>query len=113
MWLLDVNVPRKLTAFLRESGIAAATAESRGWNHLTNGELVEAAATARFTCILTRDRQFGESAARVLRRSPQFSVVLITIPQLRGPEFLNEFRRAWQRDPIRPLAGTLVCWPPG
>lgn len=113
MWLLDVNMPKKVVAVLREFGIEAYTAESRGWNNLTNGQLVEAAAAAGFPCFLTRDRLFGESAARVLRDLPQFCVVLVTIPQLRGLEFLKEFRRAWQRDPIRPLAGTLVCWPPG
>jgi hypothetical protein len=50
---------------------------------LTNGILVEAAANAGFNCILTRDRLFGESAARALKRFPGFSVVLVTIPQLR------------------------------
>ena len=49
--------------------------------------------TAGFSCVLTRDRLFGESAARALtKRFPSFGVVLITIPQLRGPEFLAQFR---------------------
>ena len=41
MWLLDVNMPMKVLAVLGAFGIEAQTAESRGWNNLTNGELVE------------------------------------------------------------------------
>jgi len=91
MWLLDVNMPLRVAATLGKFGIEVYPAESRGWNGLTNGELVEAAVQAGFTAVLTRDRLFSESAARALRRFPQFSVVLIAIPQLRGPQFLEEF----------------------
>jgi hypothetical protein len=42
--------------------------------------------------VVTRDGLFSESAARVLKRFPRFSVVLVIIPQLRGPEFLAQFR---------------------
>lgn len=38
-------------------------------------------------------------------------IVLVTIPQLRGPEFLKEFQSAWDRRPIRPVAGQLLWWP--
>jgi hypothetical protein len=37
--------------------------------------------------------------------------VLVTIPQLRGPEFLTQFREAWNHDPIHPVAGELLRWP--
>lgn len=111
MWLLDVNMPKKVVALLAELGIQAATAESRGWRALTNGELVEAAAEAGFTCVLTRDRLFSEAAAGMLSRFPQFCVVLVTLPQLRGAQFLEQFRLSWQRNPIRPEPGTLVRWP--
>jgi hypothetical protein len=111
MWLLDVNVPKGLVAALGGLGIAAEHAEDRGWNGLTNGNLVEAAVGAGFTCLLTRDRLFSESAARALKRFPAFSVVLVTLPQLRWPEFSAEFNRAWGERPIEPEPGRLRRWP--
>jgi hypothetical protein len=50
-------------------------------------------------------------AARALKRFPEFCVVLVTIPQLRGPEFLEQFRGAWAHSPILPVAGQLLRWP--
>jgi hypothetical protein len=112
MWLLDVNMPKRVASLLGEFGIESDSADDKGWGGLTNGVLVEAAANAGFNCILTRDRLFGESAARALKRFPAFSVVLVTIPQLRGAAFLEQFRRSWVRGPIQPLAGQLLAWPP-
>lgn len=111
MWLLDVNVPRRIVAVLREFGVEAETAGSRGWDGLANGKLVEAAVHGGFTCLLTRDRLFGESAARALNDFPRFSVVLLTIPQLRGPQFLEQFRLVWRSNPIKPVPGKLIQWP--
>jgi len=111
MWLLDVNMPRKIAMVLGEFGISAQSAEMRGWNGLTNGMLVEVAVQAGFDCVLTRDKLFSESAARALKKFLEFSVVLVTIPQLRGPAFLEQFRLAWNRSPIQPTAGQLVEWP--
>jgi hypothetical protein len=112
MWLLDVNVPQRIVAVLREFGVDAETAGSRGWDGLANGRLVDAAVHGGFTCLLTRDRLFGESAARTLKDFPQFSVVLLALPQLRGPQFLEQFRVAWRVDPIQPVPGKLIHWPP-
>ena len=64
MWLLDVNMPKSLGKLLCGFGIGAECADDRGWGALTNGTLVEAAVTAGFRCILTRDRLFSESASR-------------------------------------------------
>lgn len=111
MWLLDVNMPKKIVEILTEEGIAVDTAPRRGWRESTNGELVEAAARAGFTCIITRDSLFRESAAGVLRRFPQIGIVFVTIPQVRGGQYLDEFRRAWAKKPIKPQRGTLVYWP--
>lgn len=111
MWLLDVNMPKKVASLLAEFGIKANSADDRGWSGLTNGALVEAAVEAGFDCVLTRDRLFGESAARTLKRFPNFCVVLVTIPQLRGPDFLAHFRSAWDRAPIEPISGKLLTWP--
>jgi hypothetical protein len=69
------------------------------------------AGQAGLRVIQTRDRLFSESAARALRHFPELCVVLVTIPQLRGPEFLNQFRDAWNRGPIHPVAGKLLRWP--
>jgi predicted nuclease of predicted toxin-antitoxin system len=111
MWLLDVNMPKKVADLLGEFGIQAQAADARGWKGLTNGALVEAAVQAGFSCVVTRDRLFSESAARALKRFPQFGVVLVDIPQLRGPAFLAQFRAAWSRNPIQPVGGELLRWP--
>jgi len=111
MWLLDVNLPKKVAGLLGKFGIVSHSAGDRGWGGLTNGALVEAAQQAGFRCVLTRDRLFSESAARALKRFPEFCVVLVTIPQLRGPAFLEQFRSAWVRSPIQPVAGQLLRWP--
>ena len=111
MWLLDSNIPKKLTLVLSGLGVESATAQSRGWGNLSNGSLVKAAATAGFSCLLTRDRLFAESASGALRSFPTFSVVVVTLPQLREPLFLEAFRAAWQRAPIRPVGGEISSWP--
>jgi hypothetical protein len=104
-------MPTTRAAVLGELGIEAQAADVLGWKGLTNGALVEAAVRDGFSCVLTRDRLFSEAAARALKRFPSFCVVLVAIPQLRGPEFLEQFRLAWNRSPIRPAAGALVRWP--
>jgi hypothetical protein len=67
--------------------------------------------TAGFVSLLTRDRLFGESASKALKRFPQFSVVLIGIRQVRGADFTASFRDAWMKQPILPVLGTLTRWP--
>jgi hypothetical protein len=93
MWLLDVNLPKKVGGLLAGFGIEAHCAGDRGWGGLTNSALVETAHRAGFRCVLTRDRLFSESAAGALKRFPEFCVVLVAIPQLRGLEFLQQFRK--------------------
>jgi predicted nuclease of predicted toxin-antitoxin system len=111
MWLLDVNMPKQLMVLLESQGIKTDTAAARGWGNLNNGALLEAAAAAGFRSILTRDRLFGESASRALRRFPEFSIVLITLPQLRAQRFLEAFQAAWSLAPIVPAPGELSVWP--
>jgi len=79
--------------------------------HLSNGQLVGAAVATGFSCLLTRDRLFGESASRALRSHPDFAVVLVSLPQKKWPIYLEEFQRAWARIPITPLPGELIEWP--
>jgi|SRR5450759_4541434 hypothetical protein len=111
MWLLDMNMPKGLVAALGKLGVKSEHASLRGWGDLKNGKLVEAAADAGFTCLLTRDRLFGESASRTLKRFPGFAVVLVTLPQLRWPNFRTAFQHNWEEVPIRPEAGRLSQWP--
>ena len=67
MWLLDANMDVHLVHTLNELGVSCDTAANRGRKALSNGELVSAAVAAGFTCLLTRDQLFGESAARALK----------------------------------------------
>jgi predicted nuclease of predicted toxin-antitoxin system len=111
VWLLDVNIPLRVVELLAGFGVPADTAEGRGWRGLTNGALVQVAVEQGFVCVLTRDRLFSESAARALARFSRFSVVLVTLPQLRGEQFLDAFRSEWVRQQIRPVPGSLTRWP--
>jgi hypothetical protein len=67
MWLLDANMDVHLLDVLRGLGVAAETAKRRGWQALKNGDLVTVAVQSGFTCILTQDRLFAESAASSLK----------------------------------------------
>jgi hypothetical protein len=62
MWLLDVNMPLGLVPVLRDLGIEAHSARSRGWDMLSNGDLIGVASADGFEAILTRDRLFAEAA---------------------------------------------------
>jgi hypothetical protein len=75
------------------------------------GQLLEAAALGGFSCLLTRDRLSGESASRALKEFPEFSVALVTLPQLRERPFLQAFRSAWNVVPIMPVPGRMTRWP--
>src|SRR2546428_4351560 len=105
MWLLDVNLPTALLGVLRSRGIDCDAAASRGWRDLTNGLLAEAAFRAGFRVILTRDREFGESAAKVLQMLPELGVVVVRLPQARAAAYVVEFTTRWQTRPIEPVAG--------
>ena len=111
MWLLDANMDVHLVATLADLGISSVTAGSRGWRALSNGELVAAASAAGFECLLTRDRLFGESAARALKSFPQFAVVIVNLPQQRWPQYCERFLTAWAETPIQPSPGRLTHWP--
>ena len=111
MWLLDANMPVQLIALLAELGVEADSAVARGLNALSNGRLVSAAVEAKFTSLLTRDRLFGQSAARALKVHPEFAIVRVTLPQLRASQFLAAFRAAWQASQIIPAPGRVIEWP--
>lgn len=109
MWLLDANMDVHLVATLADLGIHSATAVSRGWKALSNGDLV--ASASGFECLLTRDQLFGESAARALRSFPHFAVVLVDLPQQRWQQYRERFLAAWAASPIQPSPGRLTQWP--
>jgi predicted nuclease of predicted toxin-antitoxin system len=111
MWLLDANMPTKLAQVLFDLGVPAETTHQRGWGALSNAKLLEAAVPQGFTCLLTRDRLFAESAARALRLFPRFGVVVVTLPQLREKAFLDAFCKAWSASPIVSVPGGIVYWP--
>jgi hypothetical protein len=99
MWLLDANMDVHLIEILNGLGVNSDT------------DLVAKAAAAGFTCLLTRDRRFGESAARALRAFPSFAVVVVVLPQVDSEMHLKQLRAAWSSQPIEPAAGRLIHWP--
>ena len=111
MWLLDANIDVHLAEVLRSFGIACDTAGRRGWGALENGKLVTAAVESGFTCLLTRDRLFAESAAQALRAHPGFSVVIVQLPQRPWGDYQEVFLKAWEAEAIAPVPGTLTRWP--
>lgn len=111
MWLLDANIDIRIRDVLAEFGVESRTAESLGWKHLSNGNLVAAAVSGGFTCLLTRDRLFSESAARSLKEFPQFAIVTIRLKQEKWPAYGELFRDAYRLVPILPIAGTTSFWP--
>ena len=102
MHLLDV---------FSELGISCESAIARGWRELANGDLVSAAVEAGFTCLLTHDRLFAESAGTSLKSAPNFSIVVVHLPQRPWREYVTEFRQAWVREPIVPTATSVIHWP--
>jgi predicted nuclease of predicted toxin-antitoxin system len=111
MWLLDVNIPLALKAFLKQKGITAETAEERGWRQLENGDLVSSAATAGYQCLLTRDRRFALSARKTLKKFPGFSVVIIRLLQMKEPLYFDAFETAWAKRAVTPIPGKVIEWP--
>src|SRR5579871_1696985 len=111
MWLLDANLDVNLIPVLREFGIASDSAILRGWRELVNGDLVAAAIEHGFTCLLTRDRRFVQSAVRELKAHPGFSIVIIRMAQRPSTVLLDDFRISWKMNPILPIEGSVVEWP--
>lgn len=99
MWLRDANMDVHLVPILEEFGTVASTAATLGWRDLSN-----AAVSHGFTVLLTRDTDFGLSAAKSLR-------LFVTLPQRPGPIYRESFCAEWRKAPIKPLPGRLVFWP--
>ena len=111
MWLLDHNIPHELAISLRPKGIGCDTAQHRNWEKLRNGELVSSAWRSNFTCIVTKDALFVQSAQKAMGAFLEMAIVLLTIPQYRGKEYLKKFIEHWKTVPIPPQMGTMIHWP--
>jgi hypothetical protein len=111
MWLLDTNMDVHLTSLFADFEIHCDTAGNRGWGALSNGDLVKAAVEAGFSCLLTRDRLFGESASRALKLFPGFAVVVVNVPQMPWPKYRDAFLAKWREHPIEPVPDVLIEWP--
>ena len=88
MWLLDANMDVHLVSLLSEFGIRCEAATRRGWGSLSNGELLAAATESGFTCILTQDRLFAESATKALLKGSGIALVLVRLPPKPWREYL-------------------------
>jgi len=111
MWLLDANMDVHLLSLLHEFGIRCEAATRRGWGSLSNGELIAAAVEAGFTCVLTHDRTFAGSSSVMLKQNPGFSIVVIRLYQRPWRDYIEQFRVAWDKQPIVPVPGTVTHWP--
>jgi predicted nuclease of predicted toxin-antitoxin system len=111
VWLLDANLDIRVCGILAEFGIESQTAEARGWKTLSNGHLVAAAVNGEFSCLLTRDQLFAQSAAKTLKGFPDFSIVVVRLKQQKWPAYGKTFRLALQQQIISPVPGRAVLWP--
>lgn len=110
-WILDHNIPLAMKRFLQSQTIISVTAKERGWEQLSNGELVAAVVAAGFSVILTQDRRFQESAAKTLRLHIQVSIVLVILPpKVKPPALSSHIATKWAEGQIIPVPGQLVVW---
>jgi predicted nuclease of predicted toxin-antitoxin system len=95
--LLDENAPVDLLSVLRAAGHMAESVNFLGWKGLRNGDLL-ARARDGYELFLTRDKDFDEVAlGRYV--TPTFGIVLLAIPQQRGPAYAAVFASLWRPDP--------------
>jgi len=111
MRLLDANMDVHLQGVFSEPGIPCESAIDKGWRELTNGQLVSAAADTGFTCILTQDRLFAESARQTLPIAPDLTIIVVRLAQRPWREYIRQFRLAWEKQPMAPRPGSVIHWP--
>ena len=111
MWLLDANMDIHLLALFQQFGQKTEATTKRGWGALNNGDLVSIAVKEGFACLLTQDRLFAEAAARALKAHPDFSVVVVHLPQCSWPKYQESFKASWLKSPIVPAPGKVTHWP--
>ena len=111
MWLLDVNVNRKIIPLLRANGVDAQSAIDLGWRLLTNGHLIEKAFVSGFKVMLTNDVRIEQSAEKSLVKFSDFALVLLRLPQIPSEQYLQMFQQQWAKQAILPEKGRLSIWP--
>jgi len=95
--LLDENAPVDILPVLRAAGHDAESVNFLGWKGLKNGQLL-AQAQSGYDLFLTRDKDFDATAlGRYV--TPAFGIVLLAIPQQRGPAYAATFASLWPSDP--------------
>ncbi|MGH9845607.1 MAG: DUF5615 family PIN-like protein [Blastocatellia bacterium] len=103
--LLDENVPVDLLPVLRSAGHEADSVNFLGWKGIKNGELLTRSQT-EFDLFLTRDKDFD--AAHIHRYvTSSFGIVLLAIPQQRGPAYATVFASLFPSD-LESLLGTVT-----
>jgi predicted nuclease of predicted toxin-antitoxin system len=85
--LFDHVTPRGVARFL--SGHTVITAKDRGWDTLSNGELLEAAERAGFDVVVTADKNMryqqnlgGRKIAVVVLSTPQWPIVKLHLEKI-------------------------------
>jgi hypothetical protein len=85
--LFDHVTPRGVARFL--SGHTVITAKDRGWDTLSNGELLEAAERAGFDVVVTADKNMryqqnlgGRRIALVVLSTPQWPIVKLHLEKI-------------------------------
>ena len=111
MWLLDENLPLKLSELLTINKIPNDTVVNRGWSNFTNGELLKLAVENNFTVILTKDKLFAEAAAKSIKKYPGCAIVRVMLPQMKEKEYLQLFQETLEKNPIAPVPGDMIQWP--
>jgi hypothetical protein len=95
--LLDENVPIDVLPILRAAQHEAESVNFIGWKGLSNGVLL-ARAQAGFDLFLTRDKDFDVEQIEGFV-TLRFGIVLLAIPQQRGPDYAAAFAKLWPANP--------------
>ena len=103
--LLDENVPIDVLPVLQAAGHDAQSTNFIGLKGFHNGDLLERA-REQFDLLLTRDKDFtSEYLASYV--TAVFGVVLLVIPQQRGPDYAAAFAKVWPTE-ARSLLGKIT-----
>ncbi|MEI6397680.1 MAG: hypothetical protein WCO71_02820 [Pseudomonadota bacterium] len=112
--LIDHNVRQTVFNLLVRLGHEAESAAYNGWDALSNGELVRAAALKGFDAILTQDKLFEMDGSSGLKEYPNMCIVLIDtnmLPQTGGQDYIDRFFKALTEEPLVIVPGKSSKWP--
>jgi hypothetical protein len=112
--LIDHNVRQSIFTLLIRLGHEAESAAYNGWDALSNGELVRAAALKGFEAIITQDKLFEMDGSAGLKEYPNMCIILIDtskLPQTVGQDYLDRFLKALTDEPLDISPGKSSKWP--